>query len=90
MWKQSFACAVLSAGIVVGVAVGGDQKKSDDKKGPSTTQSAMVNKFCAVMGEYEVDPEVFVMYTDKKVGFCCKDCIEPFEKDPKKYMKDLK
>jgi YHS domain-containing protein len=95
MWKNVLGCVVLSIGIAAGVAIGGDAKDKGNEKGPATTQSAadlkMVNKYCAVMGEdkHEVDPEVFVIYEGKKVGFCCKDCIEPFEKNPKKYMKDL-
>lgn len=60
---------------------------------PSTqpaTQPATVNKFCAVEQEHPVNPKVTTVYKGKTVGFCCKDCIPEFEKDPEKYMKDLK
>lgn len=87
MMKHLMMSAVLALGVVAGVAIGDDH----EKKGPATTQSGeMMNKFCAVMTEHKVDPDVFVMYKAKKVGFCCKDCIEEFNADPEKYMKDLK
>ncbi|HEY7089174.1 MAG TPA: YHS domain-containing protein [Tepidisphaeraceae bacterium] len=58
---------------------------------PSTQESkAPINKFCAVNTKDEVDPAVTVEYNGKIVGFCCKDCIPTFKKDPEKYMKDLK
>jgi hypothetical protein len=58
---------------------------ADPKAGPP------VNKFCAVQGaDNKVDPDVFVIYKGKKVGFCCKDCIEEFNKDPEKYVKSMK
>lgn len=88
MFKHLMFSTVLMAGLVAAVAVGRDHH---EQKGPATTQSSeMVNKFCAVEQEHPVDPKVFVIYKGQKVGFCCKDCIEPFEKDPEKYMKDLK
>jgi len=61
--------------------------------GPSTqpaTQPAAVNKFCAVMQEDKIDPKVTYEYKGQTIGFCCKDCIVDFKKDPEKYMKDLK
>ena len=60
---------------------------------PSTAPSAdaPINKFCAVEGgDHEVDPKVFVMHEGKKVGFCCAGCVPDFNKDPAKYMKNLK
>jgi hypothetical protein len=90
MFKHLIFAAATAVSLTVAVAVGGDDP-SNDKRGPATTQSSeMVNKFCAVEQEHPVDPKVFVIYKDKKVGFCCKDCIEPFQADPEKYMKDLK
>lgn len=87
MLKSLCVSTLLALGVIVGVAIGDDH----DKKGPATTQSgAMVNKFCAVMQEHEVDPEVFMIHDGKKVGFCCKDCIDEFKSNPEKYMKELK
>ena len=52
--------------------------------------SQPLNKMCAVMHEDAVDPKVTYVYKDKTIGFCCKDCIAEFKKDPEKYMKELK
>lgn len=82
----------LSIGLVLmalstGVAIADDPKTPP----PSTQQSGPVNKFCAVEGEpHDVDPTVTYEYQGKTIGFCCKDCIEPFKKDPEKFMKNLK
>jgi YHS domain-containing protein len=61
--------------------------------GPATQASAsltVANKYCAVMTEHEVDPKVTVASGGKTVGFCCKDCIETFEKEPAKYLAAMK
>jgi len=64
-----------------------------DKKspGPSTAPSTQpVNKMCAVEKDDKADPTVTVVYKGKVIAFCCEDCKPKFEKDPEKYMKDLK
>src|SRR5215218_5358002 len=61
--------------------------------GPATQASASLtisNKFCAIETENKVDPAVTTTYQGKTIGFCCKDCIPTFEKDPAKYMASLK
>ena len=58
-----------------------------------TTQASdkPINKFCPIQGEgHDIDPEVTVVYNGKTIGFCCSDCIAEFQKDPEKYMKNLK
>jgi len=60
--------------------------------GPSTQESAdktPVNKKCPITSE-DVDKKVTTDYKGKTIGFCCDDCIAKFNKDPEKYMKDLK
>lgn len=85
--KSILMSFVLAAGLAGALAMGDDS----DKPGPATTQSSqMVNKNCAVNQDEPVDPEVFVMYKGQKVGFCCKDCIADFNKDPEKYLKTMK
>jgi len=78
---------LLSAGIACGLVFGADEK---EKPGPATTQSAAVNKFCAVMQSHEIDPEVTIVHDGKTIGFCCKDCIDEFKADPEKYLKSMK
>ena len=41
---------------------------------------------CPVMGN-PIDKKVYADYKGKRVYFCCKMCIEAFEKDPDKYLK---
>jgi YHS domain-containing protein len=69
---------------------------ADKPKGPATKPSATqaskapVNKFCAVEGkDHDVDPKVTTVYKGKTIGFCCRDCIDEFNKDPEKYVKGL-
>jgi YHS domain-containing protein len=60
---------------------------------PTTQASAslsIVNKFCAIETENKIDPDVTTTYNGKTIGFCCKDCIPTFQKDPAKYMATLK
>lgn len=68
---------------------------ADKPKGPATRPSATqaakpVNKTCPVEGkDHEVDPKVTTVYKGKTVGFCCRDCIDEFNKDPEKFVKKL-
>jgi YHS domain-containing protein len=81
----SAVAAVLVAGGALVYAAGPTTKPS-----AATQPSKPVNKFCAVEGkDHEVDPKVTVNYKGKTVGFCCKDCIEEFNKDPEKYVKKM-
>jgi hypothetical protein len=60
---------------------------------PATQASAsltIANKYCAVMSDHEIDPKVTVANAGKTIGFCCKDCIPTFEKEPAKYLAALK
>jgi len=82
---SAFGAAVLAAT---------DQKPTTKPAATQpTTQEAAgkpVNKFCAVDHDNEVDPKVTVKYKGMIIGFCCKDCIKDFEKDPEKYVKNMK
>ena len=44
------------------------------------------NKVCPVMGN-DVDPDVFVDYKGRRIGFCCPGCDTLFLKNPAKYLK---
>ena len=83
------------AAVIVGSAtllVAADKPKAGPTTKPAATQPAAkpVNKMCLVEDEHEIDPKVTVNYKGKTIGFCCKDCVEEFEKDPEKYVKRLK
>jgi len=36
-----------------------------------------------------VDKNIYTMYKDKKVYFCCAQCKAAFEKEPEKYISKL-
>ena len=93
MHKTSVAVAALSLLLGAGVLSAAETKAPTTA--PSTQTAAKdgppVNKFCAVEGgDNKVDPAVFTIYKGQKVGFCCKDCVKDFNKDPEKYVKNMK
>ena len=47
---------------------------------------------CIVSGDKlgDMGKPVMVDYKGQQVGFCCKSCIDDFEKDPAKYLAKLK
>ncbi len=63
-------------------------------KTSATTQPAAaakpINKMCPVEPDDEIDPNLTIVYEGKTIGFCCKDCIKDFKKDPAKYLAKLK
>jgi len=46
---------------------------------------------CIVSGDKlgDMGKPVMVDYKGQQVGFCCKSCIDDFEKDPSKYLAKL-
>ena len=90
--KTFVLCSTLAL-LVGGFAVAreGDEKREVPSTQPTTqTSDVAVNKNCAVEQTDPVDPEVWTMHDGKKIGFCCKECIETFKKDPEKYLKTMK
>jgi YHS domain-containing protein len=53
---------------------------ADEHKGNQTK--------CPVMGN-PINEQVYTDYKDNRVFFCCEGCIEPFHKDPEKYLKQM-
>ena len=47
-----------------------------------------VQEKCPVMGG-KIDKNVYTDYKGRRVYFCCKACIESFEKDPENYLRKL-
>ena len=43
---------------------------------------------CPVMGG-EIDSTIYADYKGERVYFCCKGCIETFNKDPKTYLQKM-
>jgi YHS domain-containing protein len=54
----------------------------------SVSAGVPVNSVCPVTGmKITKDDKYTTQYDGKVIGFCCPDCIEKFNQDPKKYMK---
>ena len=92
--KRHFLFSAVAAAILGGAAIAGaaDDKPKTPTTKPAATQASgkPVNKFCAVEGkDHDVDPKVTTVYKGKTNGFCCKDCIDEFNKDPEKYVKGM-
>jgi YHS domain-containing protein len=86
---SAVAAVLLGGGVIVWAA---DDKPKTPTTRPAATQPSgkPVNKFCAVEGkDHEVDPKVTTVYKGKTIGFCCRDCIDEFNKDPEKYVKKM-
>ena len=59
---------------------------------PATQASAVLpaNTVCPIEGG-KVDPKgKTVMHDGKLIAFCCDDCVEPFQKEPAKYVANIK
>ncbi|MCC6442481.1 MAG: YHS domain-containing protein [Armatimonadetes bacterium] len=77
------AAATVAGVLILGTsAFAGPQAKAD--KAPSHKASYV----CPVMGGKGLKSKaVKYAYKGKTYYFCCKGCIEPFKKNPQKYMK---
>jgi len=71
-------CSILS---VAGLVLAEDA--------PSTQPAKPINTICPIE-HGKVDPGITVEYKGKVIAFCCDGCPEQFQKDPEKYMKELK
>lgn len=52
------------------------------------TSAPVPQSTCPVMGG-KIDKTIFADYKGQRVYFCCSGCIEPFKKEPEKYLKKL-
>ena len=89
-----FLSALLSSalGAVVLAAKeqrGPSQPTTRPTSGPASAP-APANAHCPVERENAVDQHVTVDQDGRAIGFCCRDCIKDFRKDPHKYLANLK
>jgi YHS domain-containing protein len=57
---------------------------------PTTKPAAVANTKCPVSGDAVDAKAKTAAYQGKTIGFCCDDCVEPFNKNPEKYAKNIK
>ena len=65
-------------------------QKAESNQPLPVVSSLPVNKYCPVDPTSPIDPKVTYMYNGKTYGFCCKDCIPEFKKNPAKYAAEAK
>ena len=53
-----------------------------------TAGQAAEQTTCPVMGG-TINKHVYADYQGKRIYFCCAGCIETFQKDPEKYIKQM-
>jgi len=63
-------------------------EKSVQDAQQTVEQTAVEQTICPVM-KNPVNKDISVEYKGKKVYFCCQGCIEKFNAEPEKYVKDL-
>lgn len=87
---------LIATFVIAGLALTEGCKKEPEPK-PATDMSKMAETavanateqtICPVM-EGAIKKDLFVEYKGKKVYFCCPGCVDEFNKDPEKYIKDL-
>lgn len=52
------------------------------------TSAVKKQTLCPVTGE-KIDGKIYTDADGKRVYFCCKDCVDKFNKDPAKYISKL-
>ncbi len=50
----------------------------------------VMNATCPIMEGERTKEKFFVDHQGKRVYFCCRSCIKKFNKNPQKYLKNLK
>jgi len=56
---------------------------------PTSAPTGHAQTACPVM-DGKIDKKFFADYKGQRVYFCCAGCIEPFKKDPEKFVKKMK
>ncbi len=61
--------------------------------GPLSAQDAasqpVLNRFCPVMPDEEVDPSITTTYDGRTIAFCCDNCLARFNANPERYLDRL-
>ena len=64
------------------------EKQTEEPPPTPTSARLPENTICPVMGN-PVDPEVFVDYKGRRIGFCCPGCDTLFLEEPEKFLKKV-
>ena len=88
MKRLSMLLCCVAALALVAPARGADAAAGAQAQKKEAAKKAPVNKVCPVTGE-DVDASQTVAYQGKLVAFCCEECVAEFNKDPKKFAKQV-
>ena len=64
-------------------------KVESEVKGVSEVKTEPNQKTCPVMGK-PVNKEIYADHNGERIYFCCKGCVEAFNKNPDKYLEAMK
>jgi YHS domain-containing protein len=84
--RSVVVCGALVLAVAVGSVAG--TGAAADKKDPAPKKKQPINTVCPLTEE-GVDPAQTVTYQGKLVAFCCEDCVNEFNQDPKKFAKNV-
>ncbi|MDR3570164.1 MAG: YHS domain-containing protein [Syntrophobacteraceae bacterium] len=73
--------AIVFSGVILGLMTFGWSMPQIALAAPQTQCPVLNNK---------IDKKVFVDYHGKRIFFCCKACIDQFNKNPNQYLKKMK
>jgi YHS domain-containing protein len=86
---MSKSMIALLCAILLGLGIETTLRAADPASATPSTQPAAdakpVNTKCLVTGD-DIDPNITVVYDGVTYGFCCKDCVKAFNKNPEKYI----
>ncbi len=77
----------LMAGLYFVTSTRADDEHDHGSQNVSTEQQVQTE--CPVMVGNKIDSNLFTVYRDKKVFFCCQFCKTEFGKNPEKYLHRL-
>ena len=60
-----------------------------DETVAANAQLLAKNMMCPVMIGEKAKDKFFIDYQDRRIYFCCRNCIKSFKRDPKRYLKNL-
>ena len=90
--RQMMTAILLVTMLGVGLVILPGCKKKEQPAAPTAIKQAVTaaveQRVCPVSGD-PIDKNVSIDYQGKKVYFCCKACIAPFNADPNKYVDKL-
>lgn len=87
--KMILFAAMIGALTLVGCEKKEESSSSSASKSATEAKTLVAQKTCPVMGN-AITKELYADYKGQRVYFCCQGCVEPFNKEPEKYIKKLK